>query len=124
MTDDNTIETFEEYQEATEETAIYPDEFPEWVTPGLVYVALGLQEVGEIQGKVKKAIREDDPSYLDDVPDEVGDGLWYLGRVPEELATIDEVDFDGTLGDVARGNIDKLLDRKGRDALTGEGDDR
>lgn len=115
---------FEEYEELTDETAIYPDELPEFVTPGLLYVALGLAEAGEVQEKVKKAIREDDPSYLEDIPAEAGDALWYLARLPKELSQIDEVEFDGTLGDIAEDNLDKLFDRKERDVLEGEGDDR
>lgn len=116
--------TMNGYQNKTELTAIYPREFPEFITPGLVYVCLGLAEAGEVQEKVKKAIREDDPSYLEDVPDELGDVLWYAARIPQELSAIDEVDYHGSLGDVAEANLDKLLDRKDRDALTGEGDDR
>ena len=121
MTNDTTLD---EYEEQTDETAIYPDELPEFVTPGLLYVALGLAEAGEVQEKVKKAIREDDPSYLNDIPAEAGDVLWYLARLPGELSAIDEVDFDGTLGDIADDNLDKLLDRKDRDVLEGEGDNR
>lgn len=116
--------SMDEYQSLTDRTAIYPDEFPEFVTPGLVYVALGLAEAGEVQEKVKKAIREDDVSYLNDIPAEAGDVLWYLFRVPMELSEIDAVDFDGTLGDIADENLDKLLDRKERDVLEGEGDER
>lgn len=115
---------FDEYEEQTDKTAIYPDELPEFVTPGLLYVALGLAEAGEVQEKVKKAIREDDPSYLNDIPAEAGDVLWYLARLPGELSQIDEVDFDGSLGDIADDNLDKLLDRKDRDVLEGEGDNR
>ena len=114
----------ERYEQLTDRTAIYPDELPEHVTPGLLYVALGLAEVGEVQEKVKKAIREDDPSYIEDIPKEAGDVLWYLARLPKELRAIDEVDFDGTLADIADDNLDKLLDRKERDVLEGEGDDR
>jgi NTP pyrophosphatase (non-canonical NTP hydrolase) len=114
----------DEYEEMTEETAIYPDELPEFVTPGLLYVSLGLGEVGEVHGKVKKAIREDDPEYLQDLVDEAGDVLWYLARLSKELSEIDEVDFDGQLSEVADKNLEKLLDRKERDVLTGEGDKR
>lgn len=106
-----------EYQQVTEETAIYPDELPDFVDVGLVYVVLGQGgEGGEIQEKLKKAIREDDPEYLEAMKDEVGDTLWYLARVCEEL--------DTSLEEVAEGNLDKLLDRRERGQLTGEGDDR
>lgn len=115
---------FETYEELTEETAIYPDEFPDFVTTELVYVVLGLAEAGETQEKLKKAIREDDPEYLEDIVGELGDVLWYAARIPRELSDIDEVDFEGRLGDVADENIEKLLDRQERDKLTGEGDNR
>ena len=48
--------TFDEYQEATAETAIYP-EAGTGSQIALAYVALGLSEAGEIQGKVKKTGR-------------------------------------------------------------------
>lgn len=106
-----------EYQELTEETAIYPDELPDFVSPELVYVTLGLSgETGELVEKLKKAIREDDPSYLEDMEKELGDVLWYWARICEEL--------DTTGSEVAEENLDKLLDRRERDALTGEGDNR
>lgn len=105
------------YQELTEETAIYPDELPDFITPEMLYVITGLDgEAGEVSDKLKKAIREDDPSYLEDMEKELGDVLWYWARCCEELG------FDGS--DVAEQNLDKLLDRKERDQLTGEGDNR
>jgi len=125
MSENKTIRAFEEYQEATEATVIYPDEIPEWINGGLVYAVLELDdEAGEVVGKLKKAIREDDPSYLDDMEDELGDVLWPLARVCEELAGCERAAFDGDLGDVAQANIDKLLDRQDRGVLEGEGDDR
>lgn len=112
------------YQHRTRQTAIYPSEFPSFITPELVYVVLGLEEAGEVQGKLKKAIREGDLDYLEDIPAELGDVLWYVARVCEELSAIEEVDFSGNLDDIAQSNVDKLLDRKQRDALEGEGDKR
>lgn len=108
---------FSDYQKATEETAIYPDDVPESVDESLVYVVLGLQgESGEVAEKLKKAVREDDESYIDGMRAELGDVLWYLARVCEEL--------DTSLEEVASDNLDKLLDRKERDVLEGEGDTR
>jgi NTP pyrophosphatase (non-canonical NTP hydrolase) len=108
---------FDTYQDATEQTAIYPDEMPDSVDAGVVYTALGLVgEAGEVAEKVKKAVREDDPQYLADAEDELGDVLWYWARLCEEL--------DADADDIAEGNLSKLLDRKQRDVLTGEGDDR
>ena len=108
---------FDEYQSKAGETAIFPDEMPDSVDTGTVYCALGLVgEAGEVAEKVKKAVREDDPEYLEDLEAEIGDVLWYLSQLAEQL----EIDF----GDVADRNIAKLQDRQERDVLTGEGDDR
>ena len=107
----------DEYQKSTEETAVYPQELPDCVGTELLYVTLGLSgEVGEVSEKVKKAVREDDLAYLDDLEKELGDVFWYLVRVCEELY------LDAS--DVCEKNRDKLLDRRERDVLTGEGDDR
>lgn len=102
---------FNEYQQLTRETAIYPEE------QGVTYTALGLTgEAGECSEKVKKHIREGDDEYLEQLEDELGDVLWYLARLADEI--------DADLQDIAEGNIDKLLDRQERDKLTGQGDDR
>lgn len=108
---------FDDYQEKAGETAIFPSEMPESVDTGTVYCALGLVgEAGEVAEKIKKAVREDDPSYLDGLDAELGDVLWYLSQLAEQL----EIDFD----DVADRNIAKLQDRQERDVLEGEGDNR
>lgn len=106
-----------EYQDEAEETAIFPDELPDFIEVGQVYTVLGQAgESGEIEEKLKKAIREDDPEYIEDMRAEVGDVLWYLSQVCEE--------FGWDLGEVAQENIDKLQDRQERGQLTGEGDER
>lgn len=105
---------FETYQEATEQTAIYPGQ-GEWV--GKMYCTLALVgESGEVAEKMKKAIREGDDEYIEQAEKELGDVLWYLARLCEEM--------DTSLDEVADQNIEKLLDRKEREALTGQGDDR
>lgn len=102
---------FDEYQELTDETAIYPEQ------RGLEYTALGLNgESGEIAEKVKKYIREDDEEYIEEAKAEAGDVLWYLARFCDEAGI--------SLDEVAEQNIDKLFDRKERDVLTGSGDTR
>ena len=101
---------FDEYQAATEETAIYPED------QALEYLALGLNgESGEVAEKIKKHIR-DGKEIDEDFAKELGDVLWYLARL------IDELDAD--MSDVADSNLDKLLDRKDRDKLQGSGDNR
>lgn len=88
---------FDHYQDKTEETAIYPED------EAISYLALGLNgEAGEVAEKIKKH--------------ELGDILWYLSRLADELG------FD--MDDVAGRNIEKLFDRKERDKLSGSGDNR
>lgn len=102
---------FDDYQSLTMETAIYPED------EGVQYTALGLNgEAGEVAEKVKKWRREGDEQYLEELESELGDVLWYLARLADEL--------DVSLDQVAEENIDKLLDRKARDVLEGQGDDR
>lgn len=107
----------DKYQEEASRTAIFPNELPEFLEVGQVYTVLGQSgETGEIDEKLKKAIREDDEQYIEEMRDEVGDTLWYLSQVCEE--------FDWSLEDIAEGNLAKLQDRQERGQLTGEGDDR
>lgn len=119
--DGNRGSAFTWYQEFTEETAVYPDDHivgPSGtdVDTGLLYTALGLNgEAGEVAEKIKKDIRGDDEEPLD-IGDELGDVLWYLARLCDEL----DYDFDS----VARRNASKLTDRKERDVLKGSGDER
>jgi len=101
---------FDDYQDKTGETAVYPDE------NAVEYLALGLNgEAGEVAEKVKKSIR-DDKELGDDVRDEIGDCLWYIARL------LDELGYD--MSEAAEANIDKLFDRKDRGKIQGSGDDR
>lgn len=110
---------FSEYQTATDDTAIYP-EAGEGTWPALSYVGLGLGEIGEIQGKLKKIIRDHDgevtPELKAAIKKELGDGFWYMARVCTEL----ELDGD----DVLVSNLEKLESRKVRGVIGGSGDDR
>lgn len=107
----------DEYQNEASKTAIFPSELPDFLNAGQVYTVLGeTGESGEVAEKLKKAIREDDSSYIEDMRGEVGDVLWYLSQVCEE--------FGWSLDEIAEENIDKLQDRQERDKLTGEGDSR
>jgi NTP pyrophosphatase (non-canonical NTP hydrolase) len=106
-----------EYQESAEETAIFPDELPDNVDAGLVYCVMGLSgEAGECLEKVKKAIREDDEEYLEELEDELGDVLWYWSQAVNEL--------DKSGNEIALDNLEKLLDRQVRGKLEGKGDNR
>jgi NTP pyrophosphatase (non-canonical NTP hydrolase) len=102
---------FDEYQDFTDGTAIYPDHKPQ------EYLMLGLMsEVGEMASKMKKEIRDGTEFTTEDFVKELGDILWYVAQ----LASFKEV----YLSEVAQANVAKLQDRLNRDALGGSGDDR
>lgn len=115
-----TTNDFELYQLETAKTAIYP-ESGEGTLIALNYVVLGLgNEAGEVQGKVKKAWRDDEGLITDEkreaILDELGDVLWYLARVADELGV--------SLDQVAERNLTKLFGRLERGTLRGSGDNR
>ena len=107
---------FDEYQERSKETAIYPD-----IGNNMAYSTLGLSgEAGEISNKVKKVFRDSAGEVTDalreDLRKELGDVLWYLAQLASEL--------DLSLEDIARDNIQHLASRKKRGVLKGSGDNR
>ena len=123
----------DEYQTFTGTTAIYPGvgvrvrsgehlgpRSPEEKLLALTYLSLGLGEAGEIQGKVKKVIRDDggilSPDRRDAIVDELGDLLWYVSRLADEMGV--------ALSEVAARNVAKLTSRRERGMLAGSGDDR
>lgn len=102
-----------EYQQKTEETAVYPDE------DAIEYLALGLNdEAGEVAGAFKKYLRGDydEDEFRDRLVGEAGDVLWYWTRL------LDECDLDAK--EVMEKNADKLFDRKDRGVIQGDGDNR
>lgn len=120
---------FDEYQKRSAGTAMYyasidkdfpglPDEVRKLL--GLSYVGLGLGESGEVQGKIKKIIRDSGGIITTEVREhikkELGDQLWYIARTCDEL--------DLSLNIVAVSNIEKLESRKARGVIQGSGDDR
>lgn len=86
----------------------------------LAYLALGLGEVGEVQGKIKKIIRDDGAVITDDkrqaITAELGDVLWYISVLAYELNV--------SLESIAVINLDKLASRKERGVIQGSGDNR
>lgn len=121
--------TFREYQSKTAKTAVYREEIDKIVADGdtnmwkllnLLYVSLGLGEVGELQGKIKKIIRDNGGIVNDDmrkdIAKELGDILWYISQTCTELGL--------AMGDVAELNLIKLASRKERGVLKGSGDER
>jgi NTP pyrophosphatase (non-canonical NTP hydrolase) len=116
--------TFENYQELSRRTAIYPGQ---GTLAGLVYVLLGMGESGELQGKVKKLLRDNKllmDTPMKDIPQELknaiakelGDSLWYVSQVAEELGI--------SLGQIATENLQKLQARQESGVLGGSGDNR
>ena len=100
---------FNEYQKIARSTAIYPKEYK------VIYPALGLcGEAGEVAEKVKKNIR--DGKSLDGVRFELGDVLWYVAVLADDLGV--------TLEEIAQANVDKLKWRKYRGKIGGSGDNR
>lgn len=108
-----------DYQIETYRTANYPEAGTGSVM-ALAYVGLGLGEVGELQGKIKKILRDDNGVVTGEkrieIMKEAGDVLWYLARLVEELGY--EFNY------VAQKNLDKLDDRKRRGVIGGSGDNR
>jgi len=107
---------FDEYMKEAEVTAVYPNKGDNWFYPILGLVG----ETGEIAEKLKKVIRDNNGVIDEDrrnmLKKELGDVLWYMAALCCELG----LSFD----DVARHNIDKLMDRKKRGMIKGSGDTR
>ena len=85
-----------------------------------MYPVLGLAgETGEVADKIKKVIRrngEFTPEVKTEIARELGDVLWYVAVLSQELG------FD--LETLAQMNLSKLADRNERGVVKGEGDNR
>ena len=108
--------TFREYQDRTADTAIYPN-----VGENPIYPTLGLAgETGEVCEKVKKVIRDKNGTFdaetVAALRKELGDVLWYVARLADELG----LDLD----EIAADNLAKLASRQARQQLSGSGDNR
>ena len=125
------------YQEIATRSAVYPGRNSPL---GLMYCSLKLNgEAGELAEHVGKAMGDDDfitTGHFDGNPDnsvvaffgeltperkaliikEVGDVLWYLSAICNELGI--------KLSNAAIGNLTKLSDRQVRGVLRGSGDER
>jgi NTP pyrophosphatase (non-canonical NTP hydrolase) len=106
---------FDDYQEGARRTAVYARR------DRVIYPALGLaSEAGEVAGKIKKVLRDQDGDFarapLDAIRDELGDVLWYVAVLAADLGL--------SLDDIATTNLAKLSSRMDRGTLGGAGDVR
>ena len=108
------IDHFADMQSRTIDMGYYQQEAVK--TDPIIYPALGLgNEAGEVQGKVKKMLR-DGTFNKDAIAAEIGDVLWYIAALCRDL----ELD----MADVALKNLSKLKSRQERGTLKGSGDNR
>lgn len=88
----------DEYQVETRRTDGAP---ADGQTPKLAVLALGLTgESGEFADLLKKHLGHGHPLDKDKALKELGDVLWYVARLADEL--------DASLSDVATANVEKL----------------
>ena len=103
--------TFNGYQDFVKTMKVYPEKH------AIVYPALGLcGEAGEIAEKIKKWLRGDRELDKDALLKELGDPLWYIASLADDLGF--------TLQQVVDANVEKLTSRKERDVVKGSGDNR
>jgi len=123
------IVTFDDYQVRAVETRFSLERFQELHpdTPedvlqllAVAYDGLGLGEAGEVQGKIKKIIRDDAGQITDEhrkeIGKELGDILFYVASMCDNLNL--------SMREVAEGNIMKIYSRRDRGTLRGSGDNR
>ena len=107
---------FDNYQIEARKTAIYPNKDNNFIYPTLGLVG----ESGEVAEKIKKVLRDNNGNFDYEsktaIKKELGDVLWYLANLCNEL--------DFTLNEVAEENLEKLNNRLFRGKISGSGDDR
>lgn len=106
--------SFDNYSQQAHKLAIWPQDQE-------LYPVLGLaEESGEVVGKFKKMLRDDDGVMTDErresIIKELGDVLWYLNEVALLVGS--------NLDEVAETNIKKLNKRAENNTIKGSGDDR
>lgn len=105
----------DQYQMQSNKTAIYPED------RAVEYLVLGMcSEAGEVAGKLKKIIRDNnqviDDSKRLELSKEIGDVLWYVSQLALELNI--------PLSIIAEQNIAKLQERSKNNLISGDGDNR
>lgn len=103
--------TFNSYQEFVNSMKAYPEK------NAIMYPTLGMMgEAGEVAEKVKKWLRGDRELDKAELVKEIGDVCWYIASLADDLGY--------TLQDVINANVDKLVSRKERGVVKGDGDNR
>ena len=107
--------TFNEYQEKSLITAIYPTNYK------IVYPVLALNgEAGEVAEKIKKVLRDNNGNFSKDkcqeIAKELGDCLWYISAIANDIGY--------SLDEIAEMNINKIVNRQQNNQIHGNGDDR
>lgn len=87
----------------------------------IIYPTLGLTgEAGEVSDKVKKVLRDNNGDFSVEqrkaIALELGDTLWYAAALAKDLGF--------TLEEICLMNLNKLADRKKRNKIHGNGDNR
>ena len=107
---------FDNYQIEARKTAIYPNKDRNFIYPTLGLVG----ESGEVAEKIKKILRDKNGTFDYEsklaLKKELGDVLWYLSNLCNEL--------DFSLNEIAKENLEKLNLRLSRGKISGSGDDR
>jgi NTP pyrophosphatase (non-canonical NTP hydrolase) len=111
---------FNDYQKKAITTDAYGGK-GDFMSIAFINKVLGLAgEAGEVADKIKKLQRNKDGKINDDdkqeLAKELGDVLWYISAISHYLGV--------ELNDVAEKNLTKLFDRKARDVIKSEGDNR
>lgn len=105
------MSTLTEYQDFVNSMKVYPKHH------AIVYPTLGMGgEAGEVTEKVKKWLRGDRELDKQELIKELGDVLWYITALADDLGY--------SIEDVFMTNVRKLSDRKDRGVVKGSGDNR
>ena len=113
---------FNEYQKRASKTDYRSKKFEKKLMGNLLfYPTLGLVgEAGEVAEKVKKLFRDHegkvDAQFKENIKLELGDILWYVAKLARALGI--------PLEAVAQGNLKKIMSRKKRNMIHGNGDHR
>lgn len=111
----NPVDTFDEYQRVAMSTKAYGKGLP------VFYPALKLNgEAGEVAEKIGKIWRDKEGYVSHDdkkeIEKELSDCLWYICAIADDLSI--------NLVQIANTNIYKILDRRKRGVISGNGDNR